>query len=240
MPGNWEFKLSGGEPFQQPDLDEIVAGLVEMGHVISVQTNFSADDDRLSSFLEATRGALNLFSTSLHMEYATPRDFWHRYQVVRPFEEFGLSFHVTSVGTPDRLAELRDVVAPFFHERGIVFKVQPEKVAGYLREYSTSERKILMELGGHNQTGEIAHNFQGKLCYSGANYVVVKSSGEVFRCYPASRVGGRYAKLGSLTEGFDLLDGPRICPYTYCNCTVPIQRGMIESTRSRPTTGSHS
>ena len=228
LPGHWEFKLSGGEPFQQPNLDEIVRGLVSMGHSISIQTNFSATNERLQAFLEASRGALNVFSASLHLEYATPEEFWNRYQIVRPYEEFGASFHVTSVGVPERLIELRDSVAPFFSDHGIVFKVQPEKVAGYVREYTDDKKQILVELGGHNQTGKIKHNFQGKLCYSGANYLVIKSTGEAFRCYPASRVGGRYARLGSIDEGISLLDGPRICPYTYCNCTVPIQRGMIE------------
>lgn len=228
LPGHWEFKLSGGEPFQQPGLDEIVSGLVEMGHSISIQTNFSASHDRLHSFLEAARGALNVFSASLHLEYDTPQDFVDRYQVIRPYEELGLSFHVTSVGVPERLVELRDTVAPFFQAHDIVFKVQPEKVSGYLREYTEEQTQILLALGGHNQTGQIAHNFQGKLCYSGANYMVIKSTGEVYRCYPASRVGGRFARLGSIQEGITLLDGPRICPYTYCNCTVPIQRGMIE------------
>ena len=227
LPGHWEFKLSGGEPFQQPGLDQIVAGLVAMGHVISVQTNFSASNEQLKSFLEVTRGALHVFSASLHLEYASPEDFWRRYQILRPFEALGMRFHVTSVGVPSRLAELRDVVAPFFRKRGIVLKVQPEKVGGYVRTYTPEERQVLDQLGGHNQTGEIAHNFQGQMCYSGANYLVIKSNGDAYRCYPASRVGGRYARLGSLTEGIRLLDGPRICPYTYCNCTVPIQRGMI-------------
>lgn len=234
LPGHWEFKLSGGEPFQQPGLDEIVAGLVEMGHLISVQTNFSADTDRLTAFLEASRGALHVFSASLHLDYATPKDFLERYQVVQPYEQHGLRFHVTSVGIPDRLVELRDVIAPFFRQHSIVLKVQPEKVQGYVREYDDAQREILMQLGGHNQTGEIANDFQGRLCYSGANYIVIKSTGEAFRCYPASRVGGRFSRLGSLTEGITLLDGPRICPYTYCNCTVPIQRGMIEQQTISP------
>lgn len=235
LPGHWEFKLSGGEPFQQPGLDQIVAELVRMGHCISVQTNFSADEKRLTAFLEASRGALHLFSASLHLEYSTPQEFLERYQIVRRYEEFGVRFHVTSVGTPDRLRELRDEVAPLFRRHAIVFKVQPEKVGGYLRTYTPEEEQILLELGGHNQTGAIANNFQGRLCHAGANYIVVKSSGDVFRCYPASRVGGKYARLGSLAEGFTLLDGPQICPYTYCNCTVPIQRGMIENVSGGPT-----
>lgn len=228
LPGHWEFKLSGGEPFQQPGLDEIVAGLVAKGHLISIQTNFSATPARLREFLEASRGALHVFSASLHLDYATPQEFLERYQRLEPYEAFGLSFHVTSVGIPSRLVELRDAVEPFFRKHGIVLKVQPEKVGGYIRDYSEAEKRILMQLGGHNRTGEIAHDFQGRLCYSGANYIVIKSTGEAFRCYPASRVGGRYSRLGSLTEGITLLDGPQICPYTYCNCTVPIQRGMME------------
>lgn len=232
LPGHWEFKLSGGEPFRQPDLDQIASGLVKMGHSLSIQTNFSADANRLKSFLQASQGALNLFSASLHLEYTTPQSFAEKYEIVRQYEPQGLRFHVTSVGVPDRLIQLRDEVAPFFRSLGITFKVQPEKVRGYLRPYTDEERAILLELGGHNLTGEIEHNFQGRLCHAGANYIVIKSDGTAYRCYPASRVGGRFAKVGSLREGFQLLDGPRICPYTYCNCTVPIQRGMIEGHRS--------
>ena len=228
LPGNWEFKLSGGEPFRQPGLVEIVRGLVSMGHIISIQTNFSAPEDQLRGFFEAARGSLNIFSASLHLEYATPESFVENYSIVKEYESLGLSFHVTSVGIPDRLLQLRDEIKPYFEKHGITLKVQPEKTRGYVRDYSDKEKEILLELGGHNLTGQIEHNFQGKLCYSGANYLVIKSTGDAFRCYPASRVGGRFAKIGSLTEGFKLLDGPRICPYTYCNCTVPIQRGMIE------------
>ena len=228
LPGCWEFKLSGGEPFQQPGLDQIASGLIALGHCISVQTNLSATPARLTEFLEATRGALNVFSASLHLEYATPESFLEKYDVVREYEPLGVTFHVTTVAKPDRLVQLRDEIEPFFRRHGIPLKVQPEKVHGYVRDYAPAEQQILLELGGHNQTGEIANNFQGRLCYAGANYLVVKSTGEVYRCYPASRVGGRYARLGSLEDGFTLLDGPRICPYTYCNCTVPIQRGMIQ------------
>ncbi|NND99881.1 MAG: radical SAM protein [Pirellulaceae bacterium] len=234
LPGHWEFKLSGGEPFRQPGLDEITSGLVAMGHSISIQTNFSADDERLRSFLDASRGALHVFSASLHLEYATPQSFVDKYAVVQEYARYGVLFHVTSVGVPERLKQLRDHVAPYFCEHGITLKVQPEKVRGYLREYTDAEKKILMELGGHNLTGQIEHNFQGRLCHAGANYLVIKSTGEAYRCYPASRVGGRYARIGSLAEGFELQRGPKICPYTYCNCTVPIQRGMIEG-HERPT-----
>lgn len=233
LPGSWEFKLSGGEPFQQPDLIELVDRLVHRGHVISVQTNFSASDDRLRAFLEATRGALHVFSASLHLDYASVETFVERYErVVAPYAAQGLRFNVTSVATPDRLQQLHDEVAPRFASASIAFKAQPEKERGYVREYSAEQLELLLALGGHNRTGRVVSDFQGRLCHAGSRYLVVKSNGEVSRCYPAARLGGRFARLGSLRDGIELLDRARPCPYTYCNCTVPIERGMVDFDRT--------
>ena len=55
LPGKWEFKLSGGEPFVHPTLLEIVDGLTKLGHRISVVTNFSAKEERLEAFVRAAR-----------------------------------------------------------------------------------------------------------------------------------------------------------------------------------------
>ncbi len=229
LPGAWEIKLSGGEPFQQPGLREIVTELVRAGHVISVQTNFSASERRLNAFLEATRGALHVFAASLHLEYTTAADFIAKYALVRPFvEAHGVSFCVTSVAVPSRLHMLRDEVAPAFAAAGIRFKVQPEKVHGVMRHYAPDEVAILMALGGHNGLGTLAADFQGRLCWAGSRYLVVKSSGNAFRCYPAARHGGRHAARGTIAEGFVLDAGPRACPYPHCHCTVPIERGMIQ------------
>ncbi|PIE18949.1 MAG: hypothetical protein CSA66_03405 [Proteobacteria bacterium] len=230
LPGTWEIKLSGGEPFQQPGLEDIARGLVDLGHVVSVQTNFSASAAKLARFLEATEGALHVFSASLHLEYASAEGFVARYaSELRPWvERHGVRFNVTSVAAPARLAQLRDEVAPRFAAAGIAFKVQPDKVRGRVREYSAEERQALLALGGHNLTGEVAPDYFGRLCWAGGRYLAIKSDGQVWRCYPASRFGGRFARLGSLHEGFELLDAPKVCPYTYCNCTVPIHRGMIE------------
>jgi len=229
LPGSWEIKLSGGEPFQQPGLVDIVTALVEAGHILSVQTNFSASERRLTSFLEATRGHLHVFAASLHLEYATAADFIAKYSIVRPFvEAHGVSFCVTSVATPARLSQLRDEIAPAFAAAGVRFKVQPEKVHGAMRAYSAEERVTLLALGGHNGLGTLAPNFQGRLCWAGSRYLVVKSSGRAYRCYPAARIGGRHADHGAIATGFSLADGPRACPYTHCHCTVPIERGMIQ------------
>lgn len=247
LPGDWELKLSGGEPFQQPGLDELAGRLVARGHVVSIQTNFSAPEARLRAFLEATKGSLHVFSASLHLEYDTPERFLERLEIVRPYLAGGersghaggegATFNVTSVAVPARLEQLRDHVAPLFARHGVAFKVQPEKIHGHVRYYDEAQRAILRALGGHNRTGAIENSFRGRLCHAGAHYLVVKSSGRAYRCYPASRIGGRYAKLGSVAEGFRLLDGPHLCPYAYCGCTVPIQRHMMATHDGRRAPG---
>ena len=230
LPGCWEVKLSGGEPFRQPEIVALTEGLVRLGHLVSIQTNFSMSDEMLRAFLEVSRGALHVFSASLHLEYTTPEVFIERYQrVMHPYvESDGIHFNVTSVGTPAVLQRLRDEVAPRFEQAGIAFKVQPEKIRGELRDYTAAQRRILEQLGGHNRTGVIANDFQGRLCHAGSRYLVVRSDGNVYRCYAARRHKGKYAHLGSFLDGFELLEEPQICPYTYCYCTVPIHRGMIQ------------
>jgi MoaA/NifB/PqqE/SkfB family radical SAM enzyme len=234
LPGHWEVKLSGGEPFLQPGLEEIVAGLVDRGHLVSVQTNFSASRDRLLRFLEITSGALHVFAASLHLDFDSPESFLDKARIVQAALTEGASFCVTSVATPERLAELHDTVAPFFERHGISFKVQPEKIHGVLRQYTEAQRDVLRALGGHNRTGEIEPNFRGRSCFAGANYFIIKSSGEAYRCYPASRGNGPHDRLGSFVEGINLSQGPRVCPFNHCGCTVPIERGMIRGIAASP------
>ena len=46
LPGSWEFKISGGEPFVLPGIVRIAAGLREVGHQVSMLTNLSASMER--------------------------------------------------------------------------------------------------------------------------------------------------------------------------------------------------
>jgi MoaA/NifB/PqqE/SkfB family radical SAM enzyme len=223
LPGVWEVKISGGEPFLHPNLEEIVTGLRDAGHRVSIVTNFSAQRGKLEKFLAAAGDGLRVFSASLHLEYAKIDEFTAKARWFAERLTGAASFNVTCVATREnlpRLPEIKDKLA------GLTFKIQPEKQERSVIDYTPQERAALLELGGHNLTGEITHNFQGLPCWAGARYFTLDDKGAAWRCYPARRFRRQY--LGNfLSADFTLARGPSPCLYDYCNCTVPIERRMM-------------
>src|SRR6185437_5346656 len=118
---------------------------------------------------------------------------------------------VTSVATRAFLPRLTGLKARF-DDAGISFKVQPEKQDGAVIDYDAAEVSELVQLGGHNGHGVVAHDFLGQPCWSGARALIVDDRGEAFRCYPARRK--KIERLGNLLDGtLTLLDGPQPCRY---------------------------
>lgn len=228
LPGDWEIKLSGGEPFRHPDFIPTVRALNEARRRVSVVTNFASPVDELLAFSDATRSRPGLISASLHLEYAEPDTFLAKALAVQA--QHAGRVVVTCVATREnlpRLTEIRDQ----FAAAGVTFRVQPEKQDRDVIEYADGEREQLLQLGGHNGTGEIAPSFAGQPCWAGARYFIVDHTGEAYRCYPARRQ--RRERLGNLLDGtFRLGESAEPCRYSYCNCTVPQQRGMVELRRS--------
>ncbi|MBK8594737.1 MAG: radical SAM protein [Holophagales bacterium] len=233
LPGRWEVKLSGGEPFVHPELDAFVAGLARLGHRISVVTNLSASRERLASFVAAAQGRVGVFSASLHLPYVPDLDgFVGKARFVEELVRTGAdpslprpSLSVTAVATRDALPGLPGL-ARRFADAGLTFKVQPEKQNSRVIPYSEGERELLLALGGHNLTGEIEHRYLGRPCWAGALSMILDDKGEAWRCYPARKA--RRDRLGPfLGEGFALASGPTPCTYETCHCTVPIARGMM-------------
>lgn len=223
LPGDWEIKLSGGEPFQHPDFLSAVSALADGGNRVSVVTNLSARRDRLAAFADATARRPGVISASLHLEYAEPEAF--RDTCVWLAERHRGSLCVTCVATREVLPRL-PALAALFEQAGLAFKVQPEKQDREVIAYTPREAAQLLALGGHNGTGQIVPSFQGRQCWAGARYFIVDHRGDAYRCYPARRYRAEY--LGNLIHGtFRLAPGPSACRYAYCNCTVPQQRGMI-------------
>lgn len=226
LPGAWEIKLSGGEPFVHPRILEIVQGVIQAGHTLSVVTNFSMSDVLLERFLSLTAGKLRVFSASLHLEYVQDLDtFIARCQ--RTQQALGVtgSLAVTCVATRQNLPKLQSLHARFLSE-GIRFKVQPEKLDRDVIAYTPEEQTLLESLGGHNLTGALAWDFYGLPCWAGARYFILDALGEAWRCYPARRYRTEY--LGNfLSPDFRLNEAPELCRYRYCSCTVPISRNMM-------------
>jgi MoaA/NifB/PqqE/SkfB family radical SAM enzyme len=226
-------KISGGEPFVHPTLEEIVAGLAALGHRVSVVTNFSASRERLAGFVRAAAGRAGVFPASLHLEYIEEIDAfidkarWLEGRLAAAADAAlpAPSLCVTCVATREALPRLPALRARFA-DAGLTFKVQPEKQGREVILYGDEERAALLALGGHNLTGEIVHALAGRPCWAGARYFILDDRGEAFRCYPARRF--RLERMGSfLDDDFRLADAPAPCLYKQCNCTVPITRGMM-------------
>jgi MoaA/NifB/PqqE/SkfB family radical SAM enzyme len=233
LPGRWEVKLSGGEPFVHPGLDGIVAGLAALGRRVSVVTNLSAPRERLATFVAAARGRVAVFSASLHLPYVADVPAFAekvRYveALVRAAADPALprpSVNVTTVATREALPRLLGL-AGLFADAGLKLKVQPEKQGSRVVAYTDDERALLLSLGGHNLTGELEHRYLGRPCWAGASSLILDEKGEAWRCYPARKA--RRDRLGSfLEEGFALAPCPTPCTYESCHCTVPIARGMM-------------
>jgi MoaA/NifB/PqqE/SkfB family radical SAM enzyme len=233
LPGRWEIKLSGGEPFVHPSIDDIARGLAELGHRVSVVTNFSASRERLASFARAAGGRVGVFSCSLHLEYVpNPSEFaskasWMQQELDRLADPSLPRPHVnvTTVATRAALPRLDDL-AQLFAAEGVAFKVQPEKQDREVIAYEPHEEVVLLAHGGHNRTGVIEHEYRDRPCWAGSRYFIVDDRGEAFRCYPARR--WRTERMGNfLDESFRLAEEPTPCLYDVCNCTVPIARGMM-------------
>ncbi len=223
LPGDWEIKLSGGEPFGHPEFLDAVDQLAAGGLRVSVVTNFSAPRDELEAFAAHTRRRPGLLSASLHLEYVEADAFVDKLAWFAGIHAGRVC--ATCVATRanlPRLAALRDQLA----RAGLVLKVQPEKQDRDVIGYTPGEQAQLYALGGHNDTGHIAPNFRGHACWAGARYFIVDHRGEAYRCYPARRYRQDY--LGNVLDGSLRLGGDAApCRYDYCNCTVPQQRGMV-------------
>ena len=229
LEGRWEVKISGGEPFLHPHLVEMVGGLRELGHAVSVVTNFSAGEESLRAFLDAAGPALRVFSASLHLEYvggpAELEAFLCKAAWVQRRLPPDASFNATCVATLGNLPRLEQI-AELFERRGVRFKIQPEKQNREVIRYTEEQEGLVLRLGGHNGLGQVSPSFRGRPCWAGARSFTLDDRGNAWRCYPARRFRTQF--LGNFLDGsFRLAKGPSPCLYDYCNCTVPIERGMM-------------
>lgn len=233
LPGDWEVKLSGGEPFQHPNFLEAVSTLADGGRRVSVVTNLSADPATLHEYCRRVAARPGVISASLHLEYVDAGVFLAKCRGVADQHQGRVV--VTVVATRAHLPRIPALQAQFA-AAGLRLLAQPEKQDREVIDYSPGEREALIQLGGHAGTGRIDPSFLGRPCWAGSRYFIVDHLGEAYRCYPARRT--RQERLGNLLDGsFRLALSAQACQYHYCNCVVPQERGMVDTKESRCSPG---
>ncbi|MFT5584237.1 MAG: organic radical activating enzyme, partial [Cognaticolwellia sp.] len=136
LPGDWEVKLSGGEPFRHPGFVDAVQQLADGGLRVSVVSNFSADRAQLQAFAEATQDRPGVFSASLHLEWVEPAEFFEK---ARWFQEiFAGRFCVTLVATAENWPKI-----PALQALWPELKLQPEKQDRDVVAYTPAQRQQL-------------------------------------------------------------------------------------------------
>lgn len=234
LPGCWEIKMTGGEPFASRHfLDFLLPELLRRTpHRLSLLTNLSASPKAIEAFAGLTRGRLGIVSASLHLDFTTVPAFLDRLRRLRDAAGNGPAFVVNSVLVPSRLPDLvhaREEVT----RAGFSFYPQLMKVKGGLYPYSEQDRKLIEAIIGDwataeaRRTANFAPSYEGRRCWAGAKYLVLGQDGEAWTCRTAKRHG--QGRLGNASDGqATLRPGPEACPYPICPCAVPANRGMIE------------
>lgn len=237
LPGAWEVKTTGGEPFAFRDfLDVVVPGLMDSPHVMSTLSNLSAPADVLRRFGRLTWGRLRVVSASLHLEHTAPGPFLDRLGALRDAVASDTRIVVNTVLVPERLAEVRQAQEAV-QAAGFRFFPQLMKVKGGVFAYSPAQmaevRSIVgdLELAQATRSANLAPAYTGRRCFTGARYLVLTKDGEAWSCRTAKRHGEGF--LGHVDEGVRLRGGPVRCPYTICPCATPANRGMIEGVAPR-------
>jgi MoaA/NifB/PqqE/SkfB family radical SAM enzyme len=242
LPGVWEVKMSGGEPFAFAGLMRwVIPGLVaKTPHRISILTNFSAPPKVLEEFCRLTGERLRITSASLHLEFTDPGEFLAKAKLYRAYREAHnphSSFVVNSVLVPGKLARQLEVKAQVEAE-GFRYFPQLMKVKGSVYPYDARDVELIERLtGGTHDPTKVnrAPSYEGVWCEAGAWYFVVDQFGEAYMCRTGKRLD-EDARLGSFVEGsFQLREKGGLCPYPICPCTVPANRGIVRlGDRPRP------
>jgi hypothetical protein len=227
LPGRWEVKMTGGEPFAfKGFMERIVPGLVATtAHTISVLTNLSAPLGVLERFASLTRGRLGIVSASLHLEHTGIEDFVAKAKAFAAMIDHKIV--INSVLVPGKLAD-GQAVREALRFAGLKYFPQIMKIGPGVATYD-GEEEDLVELTGRAPTprdANLAPSYRGRMCWSGVEYFVLTQRGEGWACRTARR--RKEGFLGNVLDGtFRLAGDPAPCSYDICPCTVPFNRGMI-------------
>jgi MoaA/NifB/PqqE/SkfB family radical SAM enzyme len=236
LPGAWEIKMSGGEPFAfKGFMGRVIPGLAALRHGVSVLTNLSAPLSALHQFVDLVGHKLVVVSASLHLEYATADDFIAKAVTLRGWLRPATALVINNVLVPGTLEDLREVKR-LVESAGLKYFPQVMKTKHGRYPYGPTEQGLVQLITGKNpdsRRANLAPSYKGRMCWSGVEYFALQQNGDGWSCRTAKRFNQGY--LGNVLEGtFKLQERPVRCAYDICPCTVPANRGMIEGVHSRP------
>lgn len=249
LPGRWEIKMSGGEPFANPGfVRHIVPALAQQTpHLISVLTNFSAPVKMLEAFCKAAGDRLRVTSASIHLEFDAVDAFIAKaiaYRDLRQRFAPQASFVVNSVLVPGRL-DAQVAVKARLEQVGFRYFPQLMKIKGGVFPYSGRDVALVEGLTGGSvdpKVVNVAPSYRGLHCEAGAWYFTVDQNGDAWSCRTGKRHAGPGsalhddetdepsdgAFLGNLADGsFRRRAHGGICDYDICPCTVPALRNIV-------------
>ena len=109
--------LTGGEPFLHPEFDRILAGMLELGLQVSINTNGTLIDEKWAAFLHThrpTRINLTLYGASreTYDRLCAHADAYDRVlEAVGLLKEFGIPLKFNASITPDNVDDLPGMIA---------------------------------------------------------------------------------------------------------------------------------
>lgn len=230
LPGKWEIKMSGGEPFAfKGFMDSIIPGLAKLPHNISILTNLSAPLSILEKFVSLVGNKLSVVSVSLHLEYVDAKEFTDKVKQLHQWLKNDTALVINNVLVPNTLENLLSI-KDLVESSGLKYFPQVMKTKHGVFPYSESDQAIVVKLTGKSPTSKqanLAPSYKGLVCWSGVEYFVLDQKGHAWACRTAKRFQEGY--LGNVLENtFKLKSLPLACKYDICPCTVPANRGMIE------------
>lgn len=237
LPGAWEVKMTGGEPFAfRAFMERIIPALIERtAHTVSVLTNLSAPLSILERFARLTRGRLGIVSASLHLEFVAAEDFVKKAKALREWMDADARLVVNTVLVPGRMNAVREAER-LVQAAGLRLFPQVMKVGGGVASYDEADQRQITDLVGISPSprrANLAPSYRGRNCWAGVEYFVLTQGGDGYSCRTARRF--KQGHLGNVFDGtLKLWDGPSPCPYEICPCTVPANRGMIEGIAASP------
>jgi organic radical activating enzyme len=225
LPGEWHIRLSGGEPCIHPRFFDICKQITEMGHQLSMVTNFSASLQNLKKLVDITGTQLIHIGASLHVDQVNIEEFVQKAVAFNSMKLATTDFAVTSVCIEQQFDLLQKIACRFDHE-GIRFGLQHYLQPG--GKYNTYQRKEVEEFLNRridqNSKNIRDTNLFGTLCHSGELFFRIDVHGEARRCYSFQPL----FYLGNLTTGtFKRLREAKPCMAPRCSCPLPANQGMI-------------